>query len=108
VDPDTKLKKLDEWDKNLVSFARSICKEKEGELDGRGHNKKPCSECLGMVRHITECWFWLVLTKSKSVKRKAEQNKLELPTVDLSQAFFLAAGLLDPEVAQTLPDWGAV
>jgi hypothetical protein len=107
VDEDTKLKKLDEWDKNLVSFARSICKEKEGELDARGHNKKPCAECVKLVRHVSECWFWLFLTKSKSVRERARKGKLELPIVSLDQVFFIAAGLLDPEVAVTLPEWGA-
>lgn len=106
LDPDLRLKKLDEWDKNLVSFAKSICKEKD-ELDSRGHGKKPCAECVKLVRHVTECWFWLMLTKSKAVRRKAEQEKLTLPTLDLSQAFFVAAGLLDPEAAVTLPEWGA-
>lgn len=107
VDPDIKLRKLDEWDKNIVSFARSICKEKEGELDGRGHNKKPCAECVKLVRHVTECWFWVMLTKSKSVRGKADKIKAELPMLDLSQAFFVAAGLLDPEVAVTMGEWGA-
>lgn len=106
VDPDTKLKKLDEWDRNIVSFARAICKERD-EPDARGHNKKPCAECVKTVRHVTECWFWLVLTKSKSVRQKANKIKAELPMLDLSQAFFVAAGLLDPEVAVTIPEWGA-
>lgn len=106
VDEDTRLKRLDEWSKNLVSLARSMCTEKD-EKDERGHNKKPCDDCLKGVRHVTEYWFQALQIKASAVRQRAQKEKLDLPLVDLFEAFFIASSLLDPATSVELDDWGA-
>ena len=105
VDEDTRLKLLDEWSKNLMRFATSVCGRVGGD-DGRGHSTVPCKDCVKGVRHVTEQWLWVLLNRAHAVKRRADAGE-ELPMVDLHQAYFIAAGMFDPEVAVQLPDWGS-
>lgn len=106
VDEDTLLRRLDEWDRNLVAVARSFCTEKDGP-DARGHSKRPCEGCLKGARHVTEFWFMAMLTKARAVKQRAEKEGVDLPMVDLYQGLFIASSLLDPATSVALPDWGA-
>lgn len=106
VDEDTLLRRLDEWDRNLVAVARSFCTEKD-EPDARGHSKSPCEACLKGTRHVTEFWFMAMLTKARAVRQRAEKEGLDLPMVDLYQALFIASSLLDPATSVQIEEWGA-
>jgi hypothetical protein len=107
VDEDTRLRKLDEWSKNLVSISKHVCGKKNDGTDEAGHNRWPCQECMIGVRKVTSYWHGALLLKSKAVRYRAEREGIELPMVDLATAFFLASSLLDPETAVTLGNWGA-
>lgn len=106
VDDDVRLMRYDEWDKGLVNLARSMCTVKD-ESDDRGHSKKPCSDCLKGVRHVTEHWFMAMHVKARAVLARAEKEGIELPMVNLHEAFFIASSLLDPATSVQIEDWGA-
>jgi len=106
VDPDTRLRKLDEWSKNLVSISKHVCGRKNEGLDSGGHNRWPCQECMIGVRKVTSYWHGALLLKSKAVRYRAEREGIELPMVDLSTAFFIASAVLDPATSVELEDWG--
>ena len=108
VDEDTLLRRLDEWSKNLHSLAKAVCQHKVvGIKDRRGHEVWPCVSCVKTVRHIVEYFFMAMHIKAKAVLEKAEKEGLELPLVNLHEAFFIASSMLDPATSVTLPEWGA-
>jgi hypothetical protein len=107
VDEDTRLLKLNEWSKNLHSLAHACCLHGEGGRDSRGHERRPCAECVKTVRHVTEYWFMALHIKAKAVADRAAKDKLELPMVNLREALFIASATLDPAVSVSLPEWGA-
>ena len=107
VDEDTRLRRLDEWSKNLFSLARACCDHAEDGEDSRGHAKRPCMRCMRTVRHVTEYWFMALHTKARAAEQRSEKEDLQLPMVDLFEALFIASSLLDPATSVAIEGWGA-
>src|SRR4051794_21712741 len=108
VDEDTLLQRLDEWSKNLHWLAKAICVHASVDAkDARDHNEWPCERCVKTVRHVTEYWFMALHTKARAAQKKAAREALDLPTVDLFEALFIASSLLDPCTSVQIEGWGA-
>lgn len=95
MDDDVRTMRFDEWSKNLIEFAKAICDHVSDQAD------RPCIWCVKAVGLVTRCWLMVLLKKNGLLRMKED-----VPAVGLDDAYFIAAGLLDPEVSVAIKGWG--
>lgn len=90
-DPDVRLALHGKWDGQLRDIAAQVC----------GHNEA-CSACLKATLQVTQQWAEWLLAEA------ALAGEFEQPVVLLSQGLLVAAGKLDPDVAQQIEGFEVV